>query len=65
MLTIALPVYNGALRIRPLLDSLVQNLRFCPEIEVLVLDNASTDKTLEVVDSYRSKIARLRVISHE
>ena len=65
MLTIALPVYNGALRIRPLLDSLVQNLRCFPEIEVLVLDNASTDKTLEVINSYRSKIARLRVISHE
>lgn len=64
MLTIALPIYNGAHTIRLLLDSVVKNIKNFPEVEVLVLDNASTDNSLEVVEDYLPVINNMRIVSH-
>ncbi len=47
ILTIGIPTYNGALRIRETIDSIAPQLG--PDCEILVSDNASSDKTQEVV----------------
>ncbi len=47
ILTIGIPTYNGALRIRETIDSIAPQMG--PDCEILVSDNASGDTTQEVV----------------
>ena len=65
MLTIAIPVYNGGQTIGRLLDSISGNLVSFPEVEVIILNNASGDNTLHVVEGFKSKIVNLKVITHD
>jgi len=56
-LSIAIPTYNGAKYIASALDSVVEQ---CPQelwdqIEIVISDNASTDQTESIVQSYISK----------
>ncbi|MEM7071601.1 MAG: glycosyltransferase, partial [Pseudomonadota bacterium] len=60
MLTIAIPCYNGADCIQHTLDSLLVIDR--DDIEIIVIDNKSTDHSLEIARSYADK--RLRVIEN-
>ncbi len=54
LLTIGIPVYNGERFIRQTLDSLIVALKEFPtsEVEILVSDNCSTDKTSEIIEDY-------------
>lgn len=63
ILTIAIPTYNGAGTIRDVLDSIVAQTD--DRFEVMVINNCSTDKTVEVVESYADRIKNLKVISQE
>ena len=51
-LTIAVPSYNAAATIRRCLDSM---LGLDPRLEVLVINDGSTDNTAEIVEGYRQR----------
>ncbi len=60
-ISIIVPVYNSAERISRTIDSLLgQTLA---EIEVIVLDDASTDGTLQILQKYAAADKRLKVVS--
>lgn len=56
--SIGMPVYNGEKYIRNALDSLL-NQTF-PNFELIISDNASTDRTKEICCEYASKDSRIR-----
>lgn len=59
----AIPVYNGEDSIRRCLDSiLVQDFT---DFEVVVCDNASTDRTREIIEVYAALDSRIRVFTNE
>jgi glycosyltransferase involved in cell wall biosynthesis len=53
LLTIAIPTYNRATKLRAQLERLLPQLH--PEVRVCVYDNASTDDTRQVVEPFLSK----------
>src|SRR4051812_4918129 len=58
LVSIGMPVYNGERHIREALDSLLrQDYR---HFELIILDNASTDRTGEVCAGYAAKDPRIR-----
>lgn len=57
-LSIAIPTYNGAETLGTTLDSLVGQLH--DEVEIIVVDNASTDATPQVVSSYQQRHPQIR-----
>ncbi|MCF7860769.1 glycosyltransferase family 2 protein [Candidatus Woesearchaeota archaeon] len=70
-LTIALPVYNSESSILGAIESCKNipldshvNIRM-EDIEILVLDNCSTDKTAEIIKKSSSKIPSLRLIQNK
>jgi abequosyltransferase len=56
-LSICIPTYNFGAYIGETLASIASQVR--PEVEVVVIDGASTDDTPAVVDSYRARIPNL------
>jgi cellulose synthase/poly-beta-1,6-N-acetylglucosamine synthase-like glycosyltransferase len=52
IVSVVVPVWNGAATIRPLLDSLLKIHYPKPKIEIIVVDGASTDKTRQIVEEY-------------
>ena len=57
--SVIVPVYNGQDTISTMVDSLLnQTLR---DIEILLIDDGSTDKTPAILDSYGQKDERVRV----
>ncbi|MDB4888780.1 MAG: glycosyltransferase [Gemmatimonadetes bacterium] len=56
-LSICIPTYNRAEFIGETLESIAREAH--PDVEVVVSDNASSDNTSEVVESYRTRIPRL------
>jgi glycosyltransferase involved in cell wall biosynthesis len=59
LLTIGIPTYNGAHRIGHTLDSVLKQIpqKLLNQVDILVSDNASTDETTAVVQSYQAKHA--------
>lgn len=55
-LTIAIPTYNGARTIKRTLDSILSQDFPKEEVDIIVCNNASTDNTLEILNSYQSQI---------
>lgn len=63
LVSIGLPVYNSALRIRQALDCLLgQKYR---NIELVISDNASTDETQKICEEYAKSDNRIRYIRQE
>ncbi|HEY0604079.1 MAG TPA: glycosyltransferase family 2 protein, partial [Herpetosiphonaceae bacterium] len=60
-LTVIIPARNEAGRIGRCLEGLAEQQ--LPDLDVLVLDDNSTDNTAEVVRSFGARLPRLRVIS--
>ena len=61
--SVIIPVYNAEKYLSECLDSvLCQTLR---DIEVICVDDGSTDRTLEILRSYESRDNRITVISQE
>src|SRR5215216_4504313 len=58
LVTIAVPVYNGARHLRESLDSILGQTY--PRTEVIVLDDASTDETPAITASYGARIRLVR-----
>lgn len=62
-ISIIVPIYNGEKYIINTLDSILnQSLK---EIEVLAINDGSTDNTKNILDSYSKKSDRIRVIHQE
>ena len=59
-LTILMPVRNGAATVRLAIADLVPQLR--PEDELLVLDDGSSDSTVDVVEGFLREDSRVRLI---
>lgn len=59
--SIVLPTYNGAEYIRQSIDSCLNQTY--KNIELIIVDDGSTDKTHEIVKSYRDK--RIKFIQHK
>lgn len=60
LLTIAIPTFNGASTLEETLDSVVSQLQY--GVDVLISDNASTDRTAEIVNKYLIDYPQIRYI---
>ena len=59
--SVIMPVYNAAPYLRPALDTVIdQTLR---EIEIICIDDGSTDKSLEIIKEYQKKDSRIRIVT--
>jgi glycosyltransferase involved in cell wall biosynthesis len=63
MLTIAIPTYNGARTIARCLATIIPEL--CPQVEVVVSDNASTDATAALVKGAMADCPEIRYFCNE
>ena len=62
-ISVILPVYNDAVYVKRCLNSLVnQTLN---DIEIIVVDDGSTDNTPQVLKEYSKKDARIKIITQE
>lgn len=62
-INVIVPVYNVAEFLPDCLDSLLsQNF---DAMEIICVDDKSTDNSLEILEDYASKDKRIRVIKHE
>jgi glycosyltransferase involved in cell wall biosynthesis len=62
-ITIGIPVRNGARTLRQALDSCLRQT--CRDIEVVVSDNASTDETSRIIEDYRRRDPRVRLLRQD
>ena len=61
--SVVIPVYNVEDYLRDCLDSIVnQTLK---DIEIICINDGSTDNSLEILEHYKSKDERIKVISQE
>src|SRR5260370_13244026 len=64
-LSVIIPAYNEELRLPATLERIAVYLASCGrEAEVLVVDDGSKDGTATVAESFRGKIATMRVVSN-
>ncbi len=62
-ISIIVPVYNGEKTLRRCLDGLrAQTLK---DIEIIAVDDASTDESAQILQHYRELDSRFRVLTHE
>lgn len=61
--TIGIPVYNGEALLRTAVDSVL--CQDFADLEILIADNASTDKTPEIAREYARLDPRVRYVRHE
>src|SRR5438132_1427436 len=61
--SVVMSVYNGAAHLRPTLDSIAsQTLR---DVEIIVVDDGSTDATGDILREAAGRDARIRIITQE
>ena len=60
-LTVLMPVYNAEKYLKPALESILNQTY--KDFEFLIIDDGSTDKSLEIIKSYND--SRIRLIGHE
>lgn len=63
MVSIVLPVYNGAVHIADAIESIINQTY--QNWELIIVNDCSTDNTLEIVNMYVQKDSRIRVISND
>ena len=62
-LSVVVPVYNGAAFITRCLDCLInQSLE---EMQIYLVDDGSTDKTIQIASHYESGTANLTILRHQ
>jgi len=60
MISIVIPTYNGEKHLYKLLKK-IRDLQKYWKLEVIVIDSSSTDKTRDIIESFRDKIYNLRL----
>ena len=58
LVSVVVPVFNGERYLRESLDSILAQTY--PRLEVLVMDDASTDATAEIIGSYKDRVTSFR-----
>jgi glycosyltransferase involved in cell wall biosynthesis len=61
-LSVILPCFNGAATIAEQLDALTRQ-HWSDDWEVVVVNNGSTDNSMDVVESYRDRLPNLRIVN--
>jgi len=62
-ISIIVPVYNTSLYLHECLSSLVEQT--LDDIEIIVVNDGSTDNSMDVINHYSDKDPRIKVISHD
>lgn len=57
--SVAMATYNGEKYLKEQLDSILENLK--SNDEIIISDDGSTDKTLEILEQYESEDSRIKV----
>lgn len=60
-ISVAMAVYNGEKYIKEQLDSILAQLG--PKDEIIISDDGSTDRTLEIVEAYCAQDTRMRLVA--
>jgi len=63
MISVIMPAYNASRFIRPAIESVLNQTY--PHLELIVIDDGSTDNTRKIVREYAAKDARVRLIENE
>ena len=63
LLSVIVAAYNTSKYIQKCLDSIIY--QSCSDIEVIIVDDGSTDKTPQICDSYSAQDSRVKVIHQE
>jgi glycosyltransferase involved in cell wall biosynthesis len=58
LVSVVVPVFNGEKYLRECLDSILAQTY--PRLEILVMDDASTDATPEIIESYGDRVRHIR-----
>ena len=62
-ISLIVPVFNVEKYVSKCLDSLVaQTLK---DIEIICVDDCSTDNSLQIIEKYASKDSRIKIVKHE
>ena len=64
-ISVIIPVYNGAKYLRECLDSVVNQTLGIENIEVIVVDDSSTDNSVDIIKEYVSKYPSFKLIKQE
>lgn len=64
LISVVLPVYNCGKYLRESLDSIVNQTLGIENIEVIIVDDASTDNTYEIAKEYESRYPSFNVLRH-
>lgn len=65
LISVIIPVYNCGNYIRESLDSIVNQTIGIENIEVIIVDDASTDDSVEIIRGYTSKYPSIKLISQK
>ncbi len=63
LISVVLPVYNGEPYVAAALESILR--QDYPHLEVIALDDGSTDRSLDILKRYRKADDRIRIVSRE
>lgn len=58
-ISIIVPVYNSEQKLKDCLDSLVEQTE--KDLEIIVIDDKSTDHSLEIINTYAQKYTNIKV----
>ena len=61
--SVIIPVYNSEKYLQPSLESVINQT--CRDIEIICVNDGSTDKSLEILNEYAQKDKRLKIYSQE
>lgn len=62
ILSVCIPTYNRDYLLSECLSILIPQVKFLSDVEVLIVDNCSTDKTAEIIKNYQASHDQLRNI---
>lgn len=63
LISIVLPIYNGAKYMRQSIESVLE--QGYTDFELIIVNDCSTDETAEIIEEYRKKDDRIKVIENE
>lgn len=59
--SVVMPVYNGEKYLNQAIESVLLQRKEISSIELLIVDDASTDSTPEIIKKYQKKIQRFAI----
>lgn len=63
LISVAMPVYNGAAHLAEAIESVLA--QSCADFELIIIDDGSTDDSLQLLRAFEQKDSRIRLISRE